>query len=126
MKKYVGLIAVLVVLGAFFSQQALSNSRTDDPIGVAISPQLLILDTVQGGQVTVHTSIAFRSVDRASVCLNGIAAAATFADSRGQLVARFQEELVEAIVEVPSAVLTLTGLYLDGSAFSGSDTVQVR
>ncbi|HNT33391.1 MAG TPA: hypothetical protein PKH07_00145 [bacterium] len=127
MKKVcVGFLGVLILGGLLFSQQALSNSRTEDPIGVAVAPQLLILDTVQSGEVTVHTAIPYRSVLKGSVFLNGIAASSTFADSRGQLVAKFKESLVEAIVEPPSAFLTLTGLYLDGSAFSGSETIQVR
>jgi len=50
----------------------------------------------------------------------------TKADCRGELVAKFDEAAVKAIVEPPSATLTLTGMTIDGDEFSGSDTVKVR
>ncbi len=119
----VSLLAVVVVLGAIST--AWSNSRTDDPLGVAVSPQMLILGMDQGGAVTVHTAIKYSQVEAGSVTLNGLAAESTWADSCGNLVARFSETAVEALVAPPSAVLTLEGVMVDGTAFAGSDTVRV-
>lgn len=119
----VPLLAVVVVLGAIST--AWSNSRTDDPLGVAVSPQMLILGMDQGGAVTVHTAIKYPQVDAGSVTLNGLAAESTWADSCGNLVARFSESAVEAMVAPPSAVLTLEGITVDGTPFAGSDTVRV-
>jgi len=105
--------------------QSWSNSRTEDPLGVAISPQTLILSLDQGGAVTVHTAIRFSAVNAATVTLEGVPADSAWADSRGSLVARFSEAEVEALVTPPSATLTLEGLMKDGTAFAGSDTVRV-
>lgn len=105
--------------------QAFSNSRTDDALGIAVSPQTLILSLDQGGAVTVHTAIKLSAVDAGSLTLNGIPAGSVWADSRGNVVARFSETAVEAIVAPPGAVLTLEGLMKDGTAFSGSDEVRV-
>ena len=117
----VGFCVGMALLVAFAS----SNGRTDDPLGVAVSPQTLILGFDQGGNIKVHTAIPLRSVDRSSVTLNGIPAGGIGADSLGHMVAIFSEDAVKAIVQPPSAVLTLEGLYNDGESFSGSDTVQV-
>jgi len=117
--------AVCLALG-LFADQALSNARTDDPLGVAVSPQNLLLSSDQGGAVTVHTSIPYGSVDCASLTLSGVPVVFTKADDCGNLVARFSETAVKAIVSPPEAVLTLSGILKTGEAFSGSDTVQVR
>lgn len=105
--------------------QALSNSRTDDPLGIAVSPQTFILSLDQGGAVTVHTAIPYRLVDTGSLTANGVPASASWADSRGNLVARFSESAVEATVAAPGGIVTLNGLLKDGSGFSGSDEVRV-
>lgn len=102
-----------------------SGERTTDPLGIAVSPQTLILNSDQGGRVTVHTDISARLVDRTSLALNGIPATGTGVDACGQIVGFFAEDAIEAMVSPPSAVLTLTGLYLTGEPFEGSDTVRV-
>ena len=103
----------------------LTNNRTDDPLGVAVSPQTLLLGWDQGGSVAVHTSIPYSSVAVETVELNEIAVNAAKADSCGNLVAYFDEDAVKAIVAPPSAVMVLTGSRKDGTAFSGSDDVPV-
>ncbi len=113
-------VCALVIVG-----QVWSNSRTEDPLGVAVSPQTLILSLDQGGAVTVHTAIRFSAVDGSSLTLTGVAADGVWADSRGNLVARFSEAEVEALVAPPSAVLTLEGMMKDATAFAGSDVVRV-
>lgn len=114
-----------VALAASLTSQAFSSSRTDDPLGVAVSPQTLILSLDQGGAVTVHTAIRLTAVETGSLTLNGVPAEAAWADSRGNLVARFNEADVEAIVAPPSAILTLEGAMADGTPFAGSDSVKV-
>ncbi len=124
MRGFLASVAVVLCVLAVVSQ-AWSNSRTDDPLGIAVSPQTLILSLDQGGAVTVHTAIKYSAVQPASLTLNGVAATSTWADSRGNVVARFNESQVEATVAPPSAELTLEGLMKDGSPFAGSDTVRV-
>jgi hypothetical protein len=75
--------------------------------------------------VTVHTAIRFSAVDASSLRLNGVAADGAWSDSRGNLVARFGEAEVEALVAPPSAVLTLEGMMKNGTVFAGSDAVRV-
>lgn len=104
---------------------AFCGARTDDPLGIAVSPQTLLLNSSRGGSVSVHTDIKLSAVDTTSLKLNGIPAKGAGADATGCLVASFDEAAVKAIVAPPQATLTLTGLYKDGTAFSGSDTVRV-
>ena len=118
-----GGVAVLVVLclaGAVFS-----NSRTTDPLGVAVSPQNLLVGSDQGGSVTVHTAIPASTVVGDSMELNGIPVSGIYVDALGHIVGNFNEAAVKAIVAPPTATLVLTGVYLDGTGFSGSDTVRV-
>lgn len=121
-----GMICGLALtIAASLTTRVFSNARTDDPLGVAVSPQTLILSLDQGGAVTVHTLIRLSAVDTASLTLIGVPATAAWADSRGNLVARFNEADIEALVAPPSAVLTLEGMLKDGTPFAGSDEVRV-
>lgn len=120
---FVLLTALVCTLGLI--GQVFSNSRTDDPLGIAVSPQTLILSMDQGGAVTVHTAISLSAVDTSSLTLSGVAAEAAWADSCGNLVARFDEAEIEALVAPPGADLTLEGKMIDGAAFAGSDEVRV-
>ncbi len=123
MAKHVVIALCLVLVAA---TAVISGNRSDDPLGVAVSPQTLLLGSAQGGSVVVHTDgLPYSSVDPKSVTLNGIAATATKADLCGDLVAYFSESAVKAIVSPPSATLTLSGSKLDGTTFSGSDSVKV-
>jgi len=115
----VSLCLVVVASVAAFS------GRTDDPLGVAVSPHTLILGADQGGTVAVHTAIPLSAVDTSTLDLNGIPVMWTKADARGELVAMFSEDAVKAIVTPPSALLTLTGEMKDGTGFWGSDEAQV-
>ena len=123
--KRIGIWAMVFCLSLGCVSSVLSNARTDDPLGVAVSPQTLLLQTPQSGTVTVHTQIPLGDVDRTSLELNGVEVIHTYADANGHLVATFDEQAIEAIVSPPGAILTLTGLYKDGSSFEGSDAVRV-
>jgi hypothetical protein len=59
------------------------------------------------------------------LALNGVPVSWTKADSRGNLVGKFAESAIKAIVSPPGEVMTLTGSTKDGEAFSGSDSVKV-
>lgn len=124
MKKLLVCSALIAgVLVAF----ANSNSRTADTnIGVAVSPQKLLLGTVQSGSVVVHTTIPLSTVATSTLALNGLPVVSAYADSLGHLVATFNEADVKTMVSPPSATLTLTGSELDGTSFAGSDVVAVE
>jgi len=122
-RRFALLTALTCMLGLI--GQVFSNSRTDDPLGIAVSPQTLILSVDQGGAVTVHTAIPFAGVNTDALALNGMPAEASWPDSCGNLVARFSEQEIEARVAPPVAVLTLEGQRADGTPFAGSDEVRV-
>lgn len=117
--------ASLLALLLLTAVAGFSGDRSDDPLGVAVSPQNLILNWDQGGAVVVHTDIPYGAVDCSSLELSGVPVWWTKADDRGCLVAFFHEAEVEAIVSPPAAVLTLTGCDVYGEEFVGSDTVMV-
>lgn len=121
----IAVLAVLLVIVGTGLVLANSNDRTDDPLGVAISPQTLLLGSVQSGTVVVHTAIPYSTVDASSLKLEGICASGVGADSLGHVVASFPEDAVKDLVSPPGAVLTLTGSYRDGGSFAGSDSVRV-
>jgi hypothetical protein len=103
--------------------RAITAAETEVPI--QISPHALVFGSA-GVWVSVHAEIAYSSVARGTVELEGISARWTFPDSRGELVAKFDVDAVKAIVSPPSATLRLTGATVDGRSFSGSDTILVK
>lgn len=115
----IGLLATLSV-----ALLAYGGARSDDALGVAVSPQMLLLGATQN-DVKVHTDIPLSSVATVTLELNGLPASGAYADALGNLVAVFNEAAVKGMVSPPTAVLTLTGSYRDGGPFSGSDTVMV-
>jgi hypothetical protein len=125
MKKWiVSLSVVLLGIGVLFGQ-AFPGAGNGD-VYVLVSPQTLLLSSSQGGWITVHAAIPYGQVDTSSLELNGVSAGATKADARGELVAKFDEDAIKALVSPPSAVLALTGLTVDGDEIYGEDEVQVR
>jgi len=128
MKKTLALVIVVSFALCLVATDAYSR-RGGEPSGgvvIMISPGTLVLDSPGGANVTVHTNLPLGSVDRASVKLSGIPALTTFADSCGNLVAKFGEAAVKSIVEPPAATLTLTGKRTDGTTFAASETIQVK
>jgi hypothetical protein len=128
MKKSALILILLVLVGVMAASVALCNSRTEDPLGVAVSPQLLLKGVPQGGEVTVHTASPYGAVlkVKALLTLNGVPAQGWKADSRGNIVIFFDEVAVEDTVEAPGATLLLAGQLIDGTPFSGTDGVRVR
>ena len=93
-------------------------------VPIVVSPSTINLQAA-GTWVTVHAEIDYSDVEAASVTLNGIPVKATFADNRGDLVAKFSVVDVRGIVEPGMAQLTLSGTTRDGDTFSGTDAVRV-
>ena len=103
----------------------LYNNRTDDEIGVAVSPQMMLLSSVQG-TVAVHTYVPYGSVNTSTLTLNYEPATSSKADSCGRLVAYFDEAAIKAIITPDEELMTLRGEYKTGGSFEGSETVKVK
>jgi hypothetical protein len=116
----------MVVLVAGLLGAGLLPQDAVSAVVVAVAPHTMQLGADQGGTVTVHAEIPFCQVNCDSLQLSGIPATGAKPDNRGELVAMFDEVSVKAIVALPSTTLTLTGARLDGSLFSGADTVSVK
>jgi hypothetical protein len=97
-------------------------------VPIYVSPSTINLQW-KGESVTVHAEIPYSQVVSATVTLDGIPVKATFADNRGDLVAKFGVDDVKTFLQnivKPSMVrLTLAGETTDGRAFSGTDLVKV-
>ena len=117
-----GVVGVCCV-GVAFSSSHAATEVID--VAVTVSPSTIVLGEDKGSGVTVHTDIAYSLVDPASVYLEGVPALFTKSDCRGNLVGKFSQEAIEALVAPPDATLTLTGQTKDGIPFAGSDTVRV-
>lgn len=122
-------IGVALALMALF----LTPLRADElTIPIQCSPSAVVLHAVRSGDwLTVHADIPYRLVDKATVSLeapNGpLKAAATFADDRGDLVAKFRMgDLISLLATTePTNDLTLIGSTLAGISFAGTDTVRI-
>lgn len=99
-------------------------------ITIQVSPSTLNIQSL-GEVVTVHTSIAFSSVDGGTVTLNDIPIDWWKADNQGNFVAKFLMSEVKALaeagnLEVPGEnVLTLTGFTNEGEKFTGTQAITV-
>jgi hypothetical protein len=120
--KTIGLIVFFLTLAFSAAVAAKAGGIT-----IAISPSVLNLDS-QGTWVTVHAEIPYSTVVGASVTLDGLPVESTFADDRGELVAKFALAQVKDSLKSKvgsSVTLTLSGTTEDGGTFSGTDTVAV-
>ena len=116
-------LAMALCLGIGLSAgQALSVETVD----VQVAPHTMLLSHDQSGEVTVHVDIPYSLVVESTIFMNGIAVSWTKADDCGNLVAKFDEEAVKNVLEVPSTTLTLSGTTTEGADFAGSDTVKVK
>jgi hypothetical protein len=118
----------LLLVFSFFLVVAMLplTSRSQTVIDIQVAPNVLNLQN-QGEVVTVHTDIAYWSVEATSVSLNGIEIDHWKADNQGNFVAKF---LIEEIKNLPLNIgeyntLTLEGMTKDGEAFTGSYDVKV-
>lgn len=93
-------------------------------VPIVVSPNVINLRS-QAVWVTVHAEIDYSAVVGATVTLDGIPVVSTFADDRGDLVAKFNSADIKGIVQPGMVTLTLSGTTKDGGSFSGSDTIKV-
>jgi hypothetical protein len=96
---------------------------------MVVSPKVLYLEYL-GSTVTIHTEIAYGSVDRSTLELYGVGddpvtPSYTKSDARGNLVVKFEFADVRTIVCAPATTLTLIGFYADGGVFSLYDSIVV-
>ena len=108
----------------------------DMEIAIRIAPNTLNLDNVVDKCVTVHADIAYITVDDDDANPlklwstdpddDPVVAYDSFADDRGNLVAKFyREEVAEIVAAGKEVTLTLTGKTTGGDTFTGSDTIRV-
>jgi hypothetical protein len=102
-----------------------ATDLSDLGIIIQVSPHVIVIDS-HGTWITVHADIPYSSVDGSSVTLNRVPAAITKADLQGNLVAKFGQADIKAIVAPPEVTLELRGLKTNGEEFVGSETVEVR
>ena len=120
----VGCLAVALAGVAAAGEGGETSLDGDMLIDIVVAPQALVLGP-SGVWVTVHADIPYAQVAPGTVSLSGIPATLTKPDTQGNLVAKFRQAAVEAIVAPPQATLVLVGATRDGIAFSGSDTIRV-
>jgi hypothetical protein len=124
--KVAALCLALISVGLFFSPQ-LSYCFE---IAIDVAPNTLNIQS-DGQVVTVHTSIAYNSVDGGTVELNGIEISWWKADNQGNFVAKFVMSEVKALAEsgdldVPGEnELSLIGYTTEGTEFTGSQVITV-
>ena len=111
-----GVLLLLISTGAY--------SQTT--IEIQVSPNVLNLQN-NGEVVTVHTDLAYSTVDAETVSMNGIVINSWKADDQGNFVAKF---LMSEIVGLPLNIgdyneLTLTGVTYSGETFTGTDQILV-
>lgn len=99
-------------------------------ISIQVSPSTLNIQS-SGEVVTVHTSIAYSSVEGGSVTLNDVPISWWKADNQGNFVAKFVMSEVKALadagkLQVPGEnELTLVGYTKDGAEFTGTTAITV-
>ncbi|MDD4270630.1 MAG: hypothetical protein PHO07_07290 [Pirellulales bacterium] len=123
--------SVLLPLSAMLLASAMviaPASAEEARIDIVISPSTVNLD-MKGVWVTVHADIPYSLVDHdVLVTLNAVPVKSTFADNRGDLVAKFPVGDVAAILTEyvgEEVELTLSGTAADGTEFYGTDTIRV-
>lgn len=123
----------LCVLSCVVLSIAFINAPTPSygfEIDIQVSPSTLNIQS-QGEVVTVHTSIAYSSVNGASVTLNGIEIDWWKMDNQGNFVAKFVMSEVKGLADtgglkVPGEnELTLVGNTTDGAEFTGTQMISV-
>jgi len=113
----------LLLVGLLFSP-ATSHSLE---IAIDISPNVLNLQS-QGTVVTVHTDIAYSSVDASSVFLNEIAIDWWKADDCGNFVAKFLMEDVKALENLfigDYNTFVIEGSTVNGESFEGEQDILI-
>ena len=122
-------IAIGCFVFSFFLFLSPSVSYSEDPIYLTIdvAPNVLNIQS-HGTVVTIHTDIAYYSVEVYSVYLNGIAIQSWKADNRGNFVAKFSMDDVKSLdglVIEDDNTLQIVGLTKGGVPFVGKEDIKV-
>jgi hypothetical protein len=115
-KMLIGIALSLVMISAYGYE-----------IGITVAPNVLNIGS-QGNVVTVHTDIAYSTVNAHTVYLNGVQIKSWKADDQGNFVAKFWMSEIKALEELRIGdynVLTLTGFTYDLVQFIGTDDILV-
>jgi hypothetical protein len=124
-----GLAIIFCIVLSIALLQAPNLSYAFD-ITIDVAPKTLNIQS-QSQVATVHTGIAFSSVDAGSVTMNGIPIDWWKADNQGNFVAKFLMSEVKALADagklaVPGEnMLTLIGYTNDDAEFTGSQSITV-
>lgn len=122
-KSAVTSIALFIALALIVSPVALYAYE----IVIEVAPRVLNIQS-QGTVVTVHTDVAYSSVNAHSVSLNGVDISSWKADAQGNFVAKFP---MRAIKDLPGLIiggyntLRLTGVTSLGEPFEGEAEIKV-
>ena len=98
-----------------------------EEIAIDVAPNTLNLAS-SGQVVTVHTDLAYWSVDVSSVYLNGVLIQSWKADNRGNFVAKFSMDDVkrlDGLVIGDYNTLTIIGLTIEYVSFWGEQEIMV-
>ena len=123
-------LPVICVIGLLLVFLKIPTECYGFEIAIDVAPNMLNIQS-EGQVVTVHTSIAYWSVDHDNVFLNGIEISSWKADNRGNFVAKFLMSEVKALADsgdltVPGEnELTLVGYTIEGTEFTGSQVITV-
>ena len=122
--KILFLILAVVMGGAIVGPATRADGLLPVEVSIVVAPSAVYMAS-QGTWVTVHAEISYSAVAGASVTLNDIPVKATFADSRGELVAKFALDDVKEILVPGTMELTLCGETRAGVPFMGTDDIRV-
>lgn len=117
-------------LSIFFIQSPKPSYGNDLEISIDVAPNTINIQS-EAQVVTVHTGIAYSSVDGGRVTLNGIEISWWKADNQGNFVAKFVMTEVKALADMGDLIvpgeneLTLVGYTTNGVEFSGSQSITV-
>lgn len=119
----------LVSIVAAVAMTAFANNLLAFGIEIDVAPSVVSPDS-QGQVVTVHTDIAYWSVDVSDVRLNGLLIQSWKADNRGNFVAKFNLDDVKTMIDVGIVTVELTGTATRDEVrgpedFIGIDTIRV-
>ncbi len=120
---------VFAVFCLIFGSVHMATADEASRISITVSPKTLVVHSLSEC-VTVHTNIRFVDVAGETVELElksvTVIPYLVKSDDRGYLVAKFNSDDIKQLIEDESEVtMTLTGLTVDGTPFTGSDTIKV-
>lgn len=127
MKRFTPILLPVLFLSLLTAARAAPTPPADEIVEIQVSPHTILLSWKAKGdvRVTVHAEVDYSDVATFTVELGGFPALSTFADARGNLVAKFEYEDVRTLVAEGYATLVLTGSLKSGTTFRGEDSVRV-